>query len=60
MDLLNPGQSRNFPFKKKLIERGIVRASLVYILTSLILWKVVAVSSDLLDLDEQYNSDSSP
>jgi TolB-like protein len=45
-------QTSKFSFKKKLIARGIVKAGLVYILTSVILWKVVAVSSDLLNLDE--------
>jgi TolB-like protein len=45
-------QIRKFTFKRKLIGRGIVKAGLVYILTSLILWKVVVVSSDLLNLDE--------
>jgi TolB-like protein len=46
-------QTRKFPFKKKLIVRGIIKAGLVYILTSLIVWKVVVVSSGLLNLDER-------
>lgn len=38
-------------FKRKFTERGIFRVSLVYILSSVILWKVLAVSSDLLGMD---------
>ena len=45
-------QTGEFPFKKKQIGRGIVKAGLVYILTALILWKVVVISSGLLNLDE--------
>jgi TolB-like protein/Tfp pilus assembly protein PilF len=44
-------QVRKLPFKKKLIGRGIVRTGLVYILTSVILWKIAVVGSGLLKLD---------
>jgi TolB-like protein len=43
-------QAEKVPFSKKLIRRNVIRASLVYILTALIFWKVLVISSGLLHL----------
>ena len=48
-NLSQPGKA---PFRKKLIGRNVLRASLVYILMALVFWKVVLISSDLLHLTE--------
>ena len=45
-------QSQKLPFTKKLTGRNVLRASLVYILTSLIFWKVLVISSGFLHLRE--------
>lgn len=45
-------QARKVPFKQKLTGRNVLRASLVYILTALIFWKVLIISSDLFNLTE--------
>jgi hypothetical protein len=43
-------QARKVPFSKKLTGRNVLRASLVYILTTLVFWKVLVISSGLLHL----------
>jgi TolB-like protein/Tfp pilus assembly protein PilF len=48
-------QSRNLPFRKKLIRRNVLRASLVYLLSALIFWKVMVISTNLLNLTENIN-----
>ncbi len=45
-------QHVKLPFRKKLTGRNVLRASLVYILTALIFWKVLVISSGLLHLTE--------
>jgi TolB-like protein len=44
--------TRQLPFTKKLTTRNILRASLVYILTSLLFWKFLLIGADLLKLTE--------
>lgn len=45
-------KTRKLPFRKKLAGRNVLRASVVYILTALIIWKIAAIGSDLLNLSE--------
>jgi TolB-like protein len=45
-------QTRKLPFRKKLKRRSVLRASLVYILTAVVFWKVVVISSDIINLTE--------
>jgi TolB-like protein len=40
------------PFRKKLAGRNVLRASLVYVLTALVLWKVAVICSGLLNMPE--------
>jgi hypothetical protein len=42
-------QTIKLPFRIKLKRRNVLRASLVYILTALVIWKVIVISSDLLN-----------
>jgi TolB-like protein len=45
-------QPLKLSFRNKLAGRNVLRVSLVYILTALIFWKVLIISSDLLNLTE--------
>jgi len=45
-------QSRNLSFRKKLTGRNVLRASLVYILTALVFWKVLVIISGVLHVGE--------
>jgi TolB-like protein/tetratricopeptide (TPR) repeat protein len=45
-------QTRRLPFRKKLAGRNVLRASLVYILAALVFWKVLVISSGLLNIPE--------
>jgi TolB-like protein/Tfp pilus assembly protein PilF len=45
-------EAQKMPFRKKLRRRGVLKASLTYILIALVLWKVLVISSDLLNLTE--------
>jgi Predicted integral membrane protein len=45
-------KTRKLPFRKKLTTRNVLRAIIVYILTAVIFWKVVVISSALLNLTE--------
>jgi TolB-like protein/Tfp pilus assembly protein PilF len=45
-------QSKKLPFRKKLRRRILLKASLAYILIALVLWKVLVISSTLLNLKE--------
>jgi TolB-like protein len=47
-----PLQANQLPFRKRLITRNVLRASLVYILTAVIIGKALATGSDLLHLKE--------
>jgi hypothetical protein len=48
--LISP--TRGVPFRKKLAARNVLRASLVYLLTALVFWKVVVICSGLLYMSE--------
>lgn len=48
---VEPGTSVK-PFRKELKRRNVLRASLVYILFALLLWKVTNISADILNLTE--------
>jgi TolB-like protein len=43
---------RALPFRKELRRRNVLRPSLVYIITSLALWKAIGINSDILDLSD--------
>jgi TolB-like protein len=45
-------EAQKMPFRKKLQRRGVLKASLAYILIALVLWKVLLISSNLLNLTE--------
>jgi TolB-like protein/tetratricopeptide (TPR) repeat protein len=47
-------QPMKLPFRKKLAARNVLRASLVYILTALVFWKVIVISSGLLNMTENF------
>jgi hypothetical protein len=43
-------QIQNIPFRQKLIKRSVLRASLVYVLISIVLWKIAVLVSKFFNL----------